>query len=77
MPLRPNQIFALALDDQLVTDVQAKQILQLLRSDFSRRSGCGRWRRKILLFASYEGGVAERDAAYPKEPCGRSCLAPS
>ncbi|HNM16363.1 MAG TPA: amylo-alpha-1,6-glucosidase, partial [Nitrospira sp.] len=29
--LRPNQIFALALDDQLVTDAQAKQVLQLMK----------------------------------------------
>ncbi|HNI66836.1 MAG TPA: amylo-alpha-1,6-glucosidase [Nitrospira sp.] len=63
--LRPNQIFALALDDQLVTDVQAKQILQLLKERLLTPVGLRTLAPEdIRFFASYEGGVAERDAAY-------------
>ncbi len=63
--LRPNQIFALALDDQLVTDAQAKQVLQLLKERLLTPVGLRTLAPEDIRFcASYEGGVAERDAAY-------------
>lgn len=63
--LRPNQIFALALDDQLVTDAQAKQVLQLLKERLLTPVGLRTLAPEDIRFcASYEGGMAERDAAY-------------
>ena len=63
--LRPNQIFALALDDQLVSEAQAKQILQLLKERLVTPVGLRTLAPEDIRFcASYEGGVADRDAAY-------------
>ncbi len=63
--LRPNQIFALALDDQLVTDSQAKQILQLVKERLLTPVGLRTLAPEDIRFcASYEGGVSERDGAY-------------
>ncbi len=63
--LRPNQIFALSLDDELVTRDQAKHVLQLLKERLLTPVGLRTLAPEDIRFcASYEGGVAERDAAY-------------
>jgi predicted glycogen debranching enzyme len=63
--LRPNQIFALALDDQLVTDSQAKQILQLMKERLLTPVGLRTLAPEDIRFcSSYEDGVAARDGAY-------------
>jgi predicted glycogen debranching enzyme len=63
--LRPNQIFALSLDDQLVTDSQAKQIVQLLKERLLTPVGMRTLAPEDIRFcATYEGGVAARDGAY-------------
>ena len=63
--LRPNQIFALALDDQLVTDAQAKQVLQLMKERLLTPVGLRTLAPEDIRFcASYEGGVSARDGAY-------------
>ncbi len=63
--LRPNQIFALALDNQLVTEVQAKQILQLMKERLLTPVGLRTLAPEDIRFcASYEGGVSARDGAY-------------
>jgi glycogen debranching enzyme len=63
--LRPNQIFALALDDQLVTDSQAKQILQLMKERLLTPVGLRTLAPEDIRFCgSYEGGVSVRDSAY-------------
>ena len=63
--LRPNQIYALALDDQLVTEAQAKQILPLVKERLLTPMGLRTLAPEDIRFcASYEGGVLERDSAY-------------
>jgi glycogen debranching enzyme len=63
--LRPNQIYALALDDRLVTEAQAKHILQLVRERLLTPLGLRTLAPEDIRFcASYEGGVSERDGAY-------------
>ena len=63
--LRPNQIFALSLDDQLVTDSQAKQIVQLLKERLLTPVGMRTLAPEDIRFcATYEGGVSARDGAY-------------
>ena len=63
--LRPNQIYALALDDQLVTEAQAKHILQLVKERLLTPMGLRTLAPEDIRFcASYEGGVSERDGAY-------------
>jgi len=63
--LRPNQIFALALDDQLVTDAQAKQVLQLMKERLLTPVGLRTLAPEDIRFcASFEGGVSARDGAY-------------
>jgi predicted glycogen debranching enzyme len=63
--LRPNQIYALALCDDLVVKEQAKQILAVVNDQLLTPVGLrtlspsdSRYRPR------YEGGVAERDGAY-------------
>ena len=72
---RPNQIFALALDDQLVTDVQAKQILNCsgATSHAGRAADAGAGR--YSLFASYEGACGRTGRRVSPRTVGRSCLA--
>ncbi len=63
--LRPNQIYAVALDDQLVTDRQAKQILRLMKERLLTPVGLRTLAPEDIRFhASYEGSVCERDGAY-------------
>lgn len=62
---RPNQIYAVALDDQLVTDAQAKQVLQVVKQRLLTPTGLRTLAPEDIRFCgSYEGGVCERDGAY-------------
>ncbi len=63
--LRPNQIYAVALDDQLVTESQAKHMLQLMKERLLTPVGLRTLAPEDIRFcASYEGGLSERDGAY-------------
>lgn len=63
--LRPNQIYALALDDELVTEPQARKILQLMKERLLTPVGLRTLAPEDIRFcASYQGGVTERDGAY-------------
>lgn len=63
--LRPNQIYALALDDQLVSAPQARQVLQLMKERLLTPVGLRTLAPEDIRFcASYHGGVSERDGAY-------------
>ena len=62
---RPNQIYAVALDDQLVTDAQAKQVLQVVKQRLLTPMGLRTLAPEDIRFCGlYEGGVSERDGAY-------------
>ncbi len=62
---RPNQIYAVALDDQLVTDAQAKQVLQVVKQRLLTPMGLRTLAPEDIRFCGlYEGGVYERDGAY-------------
>ena len=61
----PNQIYALALDDELVTEPQARKILQLMKERLLTPVGLRTLAPEDIRFcASYQGGVTERDGAY-------------
>ena len=63
--LRPNQIYALTLDDQLVSESQARHILQLMKERLLTPVGLRTLAPEDIRFcASYHGRVPERDAAY-------------
>lgn len=63
--LRPNQIYAVALDDQLVTELQARQVLQVMKERLLTPVGLRTLAPEDIRFrASYHGGVSERDGAY-------------
>ncbi len=63
--LRPNQIFALALDGDLVPEPRARLILQLIKERLLTPVGLRTLAPEDIRFrASYRGGMAERDAAY-------------
>ena len=63
--LRPNQIFALALDDQLVSDTQARQVLQLIKERLLTPVGLRTLAPEDIRYcAIYEGSVSARDGAY-------------
>ena len=62
---RPNQIYAVALDDQLVTDAQAKQVVQVVKQRLLTPMGLRTLAPEDIRFCGlYEGGVSERDGAY-------------
>jgi glycogen debranching enzyme len=63
--LRPNQIYAVALDEQLVTDAQARQVLQVMKERLLTPVGIRTLAPEDIRFsASYQGNVSERDIAY-------------
>jgi predicted glycogen debranching enzyme len=63
--LRPNQIYALTLDDQLVSAPHARQILQLIKERLLTPVGLRTLAPEDIRFRScYRGTVTERDAAY-------------
>lgn len=63
--LRPNQIYALALDDELVPDSQARKILELMKERLLTPVGLRTLAPEDIRFrATYQGTVSERDAAY-------------
>jgi predicted glycogen debranching enzyme len=63
--LRPNQIYALSLNEQLVTESQAKQILQVVKERLLTPVGLRTLAPEdIRFYASYAGGVPQRDGAY-------------
>jgi predicted glycogen debranching enzyme len=63
--LRPNQIYALALDDELVSDSQARHILQLMKERLLTPVGLRTLAPEDIRFrAAYRGPATERDAAY-------------
>ena len=63
--LRPNQIYALALDDQLVSAAQARQVLQQMKERLLTPVGLRTLAPEDIRFcASYDGSVSARDGAY-------------
>ena len=63
--LRPNQIYAVSLDDQLVTGSQAQQVLHVMKERLLTPVGLRTLAPEDIRFcASYEGSVSERDMAY-------------
>jgi predicted glycogen debranching enzyme len=63
--LRPNQIYALSLVDNLVPRDRAQQILRLLEEELLTPVGLRTLSRQDSRYcARYEGSVAERDSAY-------------
>lgn len=63
--LRPNQIYALALDDQLVSESQAKRVLQVVKERLLTPVGLRTLAPEDVRFcASYAGGLSDRDGAY-------------
>ena len=63
--LRPNQIYALALDDQLVTSRAGETNLAAVKERLLTPLGLRTLAPEDIRFcASYEGGVSERDGAY-------------
>ena len=63
--LRPNQIYALALCDDLVTDEQAKQMLRLIKDQLLTPVGLRTLAPTDHRYRGrYEGGVTDRDRAY-------------
>lgn len=63
--IRPNQIYAISLCDDLVTKEQAKQILRIVKEHLLTPVGLRTLSPTDLHYrARYEGGVVERDGAY-------------
>lgn len=63
--LRPNQIYALALCDDLVTDEQATQMLRLMKDQLLTPVGLRTLSPTDPRYrGQYEGGVMERERAY-------------
>lgn len=63
--LRPNQVYALALDDELVPGSQALQVLQVLKERLLTPVGLRTLVPEDIRFCPvYVGTVAERDGAY-------------
>lgn len=63
--IRPNQIYAVALCDDLVTKEQAEQILRVVKDHLLTPVGLRTLSPKDVRYRpQYEGGVAERDGAY-------------
>ena len=63
--LRPNQIYAVALDDQLVTGSHAQQVLRVMKERLLTPVGLRTLAPEDIRFcALYEGSVSERDMAY-------------
>ncbi len=63
--LRPNQLYALALCDGLVTKEQAQQILRVAEEHLLTPVGLRTLSPQDVRYRGrYEGGVAERDGAY-------------
>ena len=63
--LRPNQIYAVALCDDLVTDGQARQMLRLMKDQLLTPVGLRTLAPTDHRYRGrYEGGVTERDSAY-------------
>ena len=63
--LRPNQIYAVALCDGVVTDGQAKQMLRLIQDQLLTPVGLRTIAPNDHRYRGrYEGGVTERDGAY-------------
>jgi len=62
---RPNQLYALALCDDLVTDKQAKQVLRLVKDQLLTPVGLRTLAPTDHRYRGrYEGGVTDRDSAY-------------
>lgn len=63
--IRPNQLYAISLCDDLVTKKQAKQILQIVKDHLLTPVGLRTLSPADRRYrARYEGGVLERDGAY-------------
>jgi glycogen debranching enzyme len=63
--IRPNQLYALALCDDLVVGEQAKQILMVVKDHLLTPMGLRTLSPSDPRYRPrYEGGVAERDGAY-------------
>ena len=63
--IRPNQIYAVALCDDLATKEQAQQILQVVKDHLLTPVGLRTLSPKDSRYRPrYEGGVVERDGAY-------------
>ncbi len=63
--LRPNQVYAIALCDGLVTEVQATQVLHVVRDQLLTPVGLRTLSPADHRYRGrYEGGVRERDSAY-------------
>lgn len=63
--IRPNQLYALSLCDDLVTKAQAQQILQVVTEHLLTPVGLRTLSPTDSRYrARYEGGVRERDGAY-------------
>lgn len=63
--IRPNQIYVLALCDDLATNDQGRNVLQLIRDQLLTPVGLRSLSPADSRYrAHYEGGVAERDRAY-------------
>lgn len=63
--IRPNQIYAIALCDDLVTNEQARQILRIVEDQLLTPVGLRTLSPKDSRYRPrYEGGVVERDGAY-------------
>ena len=63
--IRPNQLYAIALGDDLVTKEQAKQILDVVEGHLVTPVGLRTLSPKDERYrARYQGGVSDRDGAY-------------
>lgn len=63
--IRPNQLYAIALCDDLVTKEQARQILDVMEGHLLTPVGLRTLSPKDERYrARYQGGVADRDGAY-------------
>ncbi len=63
--LRPNQIYAIALADDLVTAEQARRVLQIVDERLRTPVGLRTLAPEDMRFCGrYAGGVVERDSAY-------------
>jgi len=63
--LRPNQLYAISLDDELVPRDKAQQILRLVKEQLLTPVGLRTLSPTDSRYrARYEGGVLERDSAY-------------
>jgi predicted glycogen debranching enzyme len=63
--IRPNQVFAIALCDDLVTREQAKQILHIVKDHLLTPVGLRTLSPTAVRYRPrYEGGPMERDSAY-------------